>query len=197
MSYNVTDYNTGIAVLKTLHGYMKTNFKFEQLMDGLSRDWDGSKIPDEDLKEWVSSKGATKRMYSGISWKSSSDFNNLLKTIASKVPAGKLPTRKMIDSAFLDPKNFKPSLLDYAKLSVSASGQAIKGASKTVLGTAEFIGNTKYFLLAGGLMYLLYKLLGQSDKISSGYKAVTRDIGSAYGRLSQDAGKAYARIKQK
>lgn len=150
------DYQTGYEVLRKLFSYLKTPYKFEQFLDALSRSWDGEKMSDADFKEFVSTIGSTKKLFLSIPYKSASDFDSVLKKIASMTPVGKFPDRRMITSMFLNPKTTKPSIIDYASMVAKASGQAIKKGAE-IGGTAiKFYGIVQIIAMGVGT-YLLFK----------------------------------------
>ena len=163
----MTTYDDGLAVAKQLYSYLKTPFTFAQFLDALHRDSDGTIIPDSDYNSFIENLSVTKKSYTGIFWKSLADFNDVLKNIASKVPAGSLPTRRMVESAFINPKTFKPSLIDYAKMVGKISAQGVKNVGTTAMKTFEFVGETKYLLLLGALGIIGYKVLGAYNTTKS------------------------------
>ena len=183
---NQVDYASGISVLKTIHADMKTNLSLTQFMTGLQMTHYGEKIPLNEFNEWVANIGYTKKTFLAIPWKSNSDFSDILKSIASKIPYGKVPTRMMITDAFLNPKTFKASVLDIAGMTIKETTSAAKKVTTTVVGVADFL--TKYkgplLILAGGIVAL--KLFQHSDKIKTAYNRVTSDAGKAYGRVHSD-----------
>lgn len=153
----MSDLSVGQDELKKLYSYLKTPYTYNQFLDAMYRDSDGTKISTADFNDWLTTLGKTKGLYSGIMWKTASDFEDILKAIASKVPSGAMPTRRMVDSAFIDPKNFKPTLLDYAKILKTSTKQVATQAVKVATG-----GITIYIAIAIGLS--LFTLLRSAPK---------------------------------
>lgn len=183
---STANYNLGLGILKTLYGHMKTTQSFDNFLKGLQLTWYGEVIPEADFKSWVSGIQDKKNLFLQIAWKTSSDYNDILKKIASKVPAGKLPDRTMIDSAFLNPDNFKASFVDIAKMTVKQTASGVSSVSKATVGALDFLSTYKgpLVILLGGIVAL--KLLKQSDKISAGYRRIRDDAASGYKKLSSD-----------
>lgn len=183
---NQAQYASGMSTLKTIHANMKTNLSLDQFITGLQMTHYGEKIPLNEFNEWVSNIGFTKEQFLKIPWKSSSDFQKILTSIASKIPYGKIPTRMMITDAFLNPSTFKASFIDVASMAIKETASSAKKVVSTTVDTLSFI--TKYkgpiLLLVGGIVAL--KLFKQSDKIKAAYNRVTSDAGKAYNRVRSD-----------
>ncbi len=156
----MNDYSVGLDVLKKLHSYLRTKVTFDQFLDGLSRIWDGEKMSDEEMKEYISGLAKTKKLFLGIPYKSSSDWDAILKKIAALTPIGKLPDRKMIDSMFLNPNTTKPSFFDYASIVAKAGGQAIKKGAE-IGGQAIKTYALIQMLAVGFGTYLVFKGIAQ------------------------------------
>lgn len=161
----MNDYSIGLEILKKIYSYTKTSYTFEQFLDGLSRSWDGVKMSDSDFKDYVSGLAKTKKLFLGIPWKSSSDWEKAMKEIATKVPAGKFPDKKTIDSYFLNPQSTKPSFFDYGELILKAGGEAAKKGVQ--IGAIALSGLAIAKIIGAGLAtYVLIKQLG-SKKLGS------------------------------
>jgi hypothetical protein len=157
---NQAKYAEGIAILRTIHRYTKSSLGFDKFFDSLKRNWDGSYIPISDFNDYVQGLADTKKMYISIPFKSASDFDAILKKIGSMTPKGKFPDRRMISSAFLDPKNFKASFFDVVSLSASATKDVVKTTAKVAAGAGTLLLMAK-IIGAGFAAYLIVKSFGQ------------------------------------
>lgn len=157
---NSAKYAEGIAILRTIYRYTNSNLSFEKFFDSLKRNWDGSYIPTSDFNDYVQGLADTKKMFISIPFKSASDFDSILKKIGSMTPKGKFPDRRMISSAFIDPKNFKASFFDVVSLSASATKDVVKTTAKVAAGAGTLLLLAK-IIGAGFAAYLLVKSFGQ------------------------------------
>jgi hypothetical protein len=120
----------------------------------------GTYIPEEDFKEYVTGLSEKKNLFLSIRYKSVNDFDAILKAIALKTPFGKLPDRKMIDMAFIDPKNFKPSFIDYVALSAKTTKDVAKTTVKVAAGVGGLLLAAK-IIGAGIAAYLIVQSFGK------------------------------------
>jgi hypothetical protein len=157
---NSSQYAEGLAILRTIYRYTKSNLTYDRFIDSLKRNWDGSYIPQKDFEEYVQNLAVTKKMFISIPFKSASDFDAILKKIGSMTPKGKFPDRRMISSAFIDPKNFKASFFDVVSLSASATKEVVKTTAKVAAGAGSLILIAKLIGVGIGA-YLLVKSFGQ------------------------------------
>lgn len=157
---NSAKYAEGIAILRTIYRYTNSNLGFDKFFDSLKRNWDGSYIPTSDFNDYVQGLADTKKMFISIPFKSASDFDSILKKIGSMTPKGKFPDRRMISSAFLDPKNFKASFFDVVSLSASATKEVVKTTAKVAAGAGSILLIAK-IIGAGFAAYLIVKSFGQ------------------------------------
>lgn len=153
-------YAEGIAVLRTIHRYTKSSFPFERFLDGLKKTWDGRYIPESDFTKYVEGLAEKKAMFLSIPFKSASDFDAILKKIGSMTPQGKFPDRTTIDSAFINPKNFKASFFDVVSLTASATKEVAKTTTKIAAGVGSAFLIAK-IVGAGMAAYFLVKAFGQ------------------------------------
>jgi len=153
-------YSEGLAILQRLFSYLRPTVKFDVFIDGLKRSWDGTYIPEEDFKEYVTGLSERKNLFLSIRYKSVNDFDAILKAIALKTPFGKLPDRKMIDMAFIDPKNFKPSFIDYVALSAKTTKDVAKTTVKVAAGVGGLLLAAK-IIGAGIAAYLIVQSFGK------------------------------------
>lgn len=154
--YTSTDYAQGLTILRTLYRYTNSTLGFDKFIDGLKRSWDGAYIPEADFIKYVEGLSETRRMYLNIPFKSSSDFDSILKKIGSLTPKGKFPDRRSITSAFIDPKNFKPSFFDVVSLTASATKDVAKSTVKVAAGVGSLVLMAK-LIGAGFAAYLIFK----------------------------------------
>lgn len=157
---NSAQYAEGLAILRTIYRYTKSNLTYDKFIDSLKRNWDGSYIPQKDFEDYVQNLAVTKKMFISIPFKSASDFDAILKKIGSMTPKGKFPDRRMITSAFIDPKNFKASFFDVLSLSASATKEVVKTTAKVAAGAGSLILLAKLIGVGIGA-YLLVKSFGQ------------------------------------
>jgi hypothetical protein len=157
---NTAKYAEGLAILRTIHRYTNSTLAFEKFFDSLKRNWDGSYIPQKDFEDYVQNLADTKKMFVSIPFKSASDFDAILKKIGSMTPKGKFPDRRMISSAFLDPKNFKASFFDVVSLSASATKDVVQTTAKVAAGVGSLVLIAKLIGVGIGA-YLLVKSFGQ------------------------------------
>jgi hypothetical protein len=153
-------YPQGLAILRTIYRYTNSTLGFDKFLDGLKRSWDGTYIPEADFVRYVEGLADTRRMFLSIPFKSSSDFESILKKIGSVTPKGKFPDRRTITSAFIDPKNFKASFFDVVSLSASATKDVVKSTAKVAAGVGSIVLIAK-LVGAGIAAYLIVKSFGQ------------------------------------
>lgn len=201
-SYN---YSMGVATLRTIANALKIKnptYSMDTLVKFLHvNQANKSQITEEDYKQSVQNLGAYKRQFTNMG-KSASNWDELWTDLVERTPKGLIPTWVAIHKITGNPVNFKTNIFEKISNVGEATGKAavagkqslVKGASN-VGGAFDFLGKTKYFLLAGALGIIAYKLFGQSDKISSAYKTVKGDAGRLYEKAKGEAGALYEKAK--
>jgi len=141
-------------------------------------------LTEDEWQNWVRGLAQKKTLFMKIPMKTLNNWKEVIDAIANSVAVDGLATRKDVDSIWLShPEYMASSKTEKALIVAKATKDVAVTASKAVVGTFDFIGKAKYFLLAGGLGYVAYKLLTQSDKVKAAYNTVKGDAGVLYGRM--------------
>lgn len=157
-------------------------------------------MTESDWQKWVIGLAEKKNLFLKIPSKKLSSYTgtswaDIIEDIANATPVSGLTTRSIIDNIFLDSGYYTTSTLDTIKQTAKATKDVAVTATKAVTGTFDFIGKTKYFLLAGALGYIIYKLLTQSDKVSKAYSTIKGDAGALYNKAKSEGKRAVAYAK--
>ena len=148
-------------------------------------------MTESDWQKWVINLAIKKNLFLKIPSKKISSYTgtswaDIIEDIANATPVSGLTTRSIIDNIFFDSGYYTTSTIDTVKQTAKATKDVAVTATKAVTGTFDFIGKTKYFLLFGALGFVAYKLLTQSDKISSAYKTIKGDAGALYEKAKSE-----------
>lgn len=192
MEFMSTNQSIGTNFLKQVLASTKATISFDQFMQSLRLDSiGGAKMPEDDFLSWLDSLGfrvaESQKLYFGVK-----PHERVLERIkGSFTQPNMIPTRKTIDSAFLD-IGYKPTFFDVAKLiasqTVSAGGQVLTTATQTAsnvvtaaTGTVSAASNIVKFLpyiiyigIPVGL-YILWQARGAV--VGAGVRAVRKAAG--------------------
>jgi hypothetical protein len=200
------NYQSGVATLRTMVNQLKLKnptYNMDLLVKFLHVNQEDKKNPisEDDYHSFVEHLGAYRSDFIK-GGKSGSNWDKLWTDLIDRTPKGLIPTWAAISKITGNPENYKTTVFE--KISNVASGtgkvavqgkKAITTTVSNVGGAFDFIGKTKYLLLLGGLGYIAYRLLGQSDKISRAYNTVKGDAGALYNKAKSEAVKGIAFVK--
>jgi hypothetical protein len=199
------NYSMGVATLRTIANALKIKNP-TYTMDTLTKflhvnQADKSQITEDDYHQSVENLGAYKREFTLLG-RTSANWDKLWTDKVETIPKGMLPTWTAIHNITGNPVNFKTTILEKISNAGEAAGkaavtgkQAITKTASNVGGVFDFLGNTKYFLLAGALGIIAYKLFGQSDKIKAAYNTVKGDAGALYEKAKSEGVKGISFLK--
>lgn len=191
-------YNDLTSIITTPTQYLrKTPLTLKMLQNSLKQG-----LTQDEWEKWVISLAEKKNIflkipskklssYTGASWK------DIIEDIANATPLNGLTTRSIVDGTMLQSGYYDISAIDKVKITAGAIKTVAVNTTKAVTGTFDFVGKTKYFLLAGGLGFLAYKLMGQSGKISAAYNTIKNDSKVGLGKLNEKAKAGMAAFKAK
>jgi hypothetical protein len=195
-------YSQGLTIIKTLFNFLDSVFTTQtkylrstpltlamltaSLKKGLTQD---------EWEKWVINLAVKKNEFMKITGKTLGDFNQILIDISNKTAVDGLTTRANVDSHFMNADYYKQTIAEKAYTAAKVVKNSAEVAGKTIAGGVDFVGKTKYFLLAGALGFLAYKLLGESDKVSRAYKTIKEDSGKLYEKAKGEVGKFYEKAK--
>lgn len=195
-------YSQGLTIIKTLFNFLDSVFTTQtkylrstpltlaMLQNSLKKG-----LTQDEWEKWVIGLAEKKNIFMRIVGKTQGDFEQILIDIANKTETSGLTTRANVDSHFMNNDYYKQSFAEKTYAAAKVVKSSAEGAGKSIVGGVDFLGNTKYFLLAGALGFLAYKLLGESDKVSKAYSTIKGDAGKLYEKAKGEAGKLYEKTK--
>jgi hypothetical protein len=196
-------YSRGLNILRRLFAILdsvidtpsktlrQTPLTYNIMIDNLKKG-----MTQTDWENWVISLGVKENDFMKISGKTKGDFDDILEDVADLAPTSGIVTRAMVDSKFLDPKYFKQTVLEKAYTAGKVTIQSAKAVANKAVEVGNFAINAKWFLLAGGLGLLAYKLIGQSDKVALAYNTIKGDSKAGLSTLSEKAKAGYKNFKE-
>jgi len=196
-------YAQGLTIIKTLFNYLDSVFTtqtkylrsnaltLDMLKNSLQKG-----LNQTEWENWVIDLANKKNLFLKIVGKTQDDFNDILIDIANATQMDGLTTRAIVATHFLNADYFKQTVAEKAYAAALGVKQVAVATKEGLTGTFNFIDNTKYFLLAGGLGFLLYKLLGQSDKVSKAYSTIKSDAGKLYSKAKEKGSKTISSYKK-
>ena len=192
MEFMSTNQSIGSNFLKQVLASTKTNITFDQFMQSLRLDSiGGAKMPEADFLSWLDSLGFRVAESQKIFFGTKPHERVLERIKGSFTQSNMIPTRKTIDSAFLD-IGYKPTFFDVAKLIASqtaaAGGQVlttatqtasnvISAATGTVSAASTIIKFLPYVIYLGIPLaaYIIWQ--ARSSVVGAGVRAVRRAAG--------------------
>jgi hypothetical protein len=202
-SIESTRYARGLTILRRLFAILdsvidtpsktlrKTPLTYNIMVDFLKKG-----MTQTDWETWVINLGMKENEFMSISGKTRGDFDDILEDIADLAPVSGVVTREMIDSKFLDPKYFKQSIIEKAYTAAKVTTKAARAVANKAVEVGNFAVNAKWFLLAGGLGLLVYKLMGQSDKVALAYNTIKGDSKAGLSKLSSKAEEGMKKFRE-
>lgn len=202
-SVESTRYAQGLNVLRRLHkildnildtpskAFRQTPLTVQMVFDSLKKG-----MTQTEWENWVIGLALKENQFMKIGGKTKGDFDDILEDIADLAPTSGLVTRSMVDAKFLDPKYFQQSIAEKAYTAAKVTVQSARAVANKAVEVGNFAVNAKWFLLAGGLGLLAYKLIGQSDKVALAYNTLKNDSKAGLSSLKEQSKKGYAHFKK-
>ena len=191
---NAQNVSLGRTYLKRMYDALNRSYSFEDFLKGLRLNAYNEAIDEEYFEDWLDSLG----FKVGISQTMSNRPHDLLIEKLRNSFSGNrewVPSRKTIDSFFLDSSNYSPTYYDMAKVALVETTKVVK-ATGEVIGTvgnvlkaggdtlANALSGLKYIAYIGGPLLIGYIIYMNKDKIADeagklageGYKSLRKKI---------------------